>query len=160
MRHTTLIFMLLGASIGLIESCQPADTWEEKTEHYAATNIVSSKYWLKNGKKDSIMTVFDKNGVKAGELGFKNDQQVGRTVYFYPSGQLREEQFYVDGKKEGKVKIWYESGQIQMESDYHNDRINGTFKRWNPDGSLIVETIFANDSLVKVIYQQPIKPAQ
>jgi uncharacterized protein len=141
----------------LFTACQPADTWEKKQEHYAATGVLSSEYWLKNGLKDSIMTVFDKNGGKAGDLRFRNDKQEGRTVYFYPSGKLREEQFYVNGKKEGKVKIWYENGQLQMESDYAHDRLNGAFKRWNPDGSLIVETLFSNDSLVKVVYQQPLK---
>jgi hypothetical protein len=61
--------------------------WVEKRD---TTPTGSCIYWLYDNKKDSTMTVYDKNGFKTGILRFKNDLQHGITNYYYPSGKLKE----------------------------------------------------------------------
>ena len=131
--------------------CNPAQpkgpVWEQK-KYFFPTGEVSTIYWLKDGKQDSIMTTFDREGNKTGELRFRDDKQEGQTVYFYPSGKRKEEHFYTNGKKEGLVTVWYESGKKQVEANYLNDKKHGVFRKWAEDGSLILETTFAADTVV------------
>jgi MORN repeat variant len=135
-------------------STKDVSHWVEKRDTFP---LGSRIYWLLDNKKDSTMTVFDKNGLKSGLLRFKNDLQEGRTNYFYPSGKLKETQFYSNGKREGSFTVYFENGSIQSTTEFVNNQRNGLFKKWNPDGSLIIETLFKNDSLVRVINSQIIK---
>lgn len=151
MSPKNLIVPLCLSFLFFVSNCHPpqpsAPVWEQKKYYYPGGEL-ESIYWLKDGKQDSIMVTYDRQGNKTGVLRFRNDKQEGKSEYFYPSGKLKETHFYVDGKKEGAVTTWYESGNKQVEANYLNDKKHGIFRQWKEDGTLLFETNFLADTIV------------
>ena len=54
-----------------------------------------------NGKKEGVMTEYYKDGKIKGDRLFKNDIQIGKSTFYYPSGKVKEVQYYEEGKITG-----------------------------------------------------------
>jgi antitoxin component YwqK of YwqJK toxin-antitoxin module len=139
------ILLVLGALLYI--QCENKSEWTYVEQKFPGTDLVAAKYWLRFGKKDSIMTTFDRNGRMVGQMHFKNDVQEGKSTFFFPDGQLKEEQYLHYGKREGLIVSYHPNGQKAMESEYQNDKLNGKFRKWTPEGNLLVEAFFVNDSI-------------
>jgi antitoxin component YwqK of YwqJK toxin-antitoxin module len=94
--------------------------------------------------------------------GCYNGRQHGRSVSYYPSGQIKDirmyranksygvqrgywangnrrfEFNYVDDKREGLQKQWYESGQPYAFLTYTNDREDGMQRAWRENGKAYI----------------------
>jgi uncharacterized protein len=136
-----LIFLML-----LAIGCKEKDVWQKKVDSYA-NGKPKREYLLHNGKIDSTMITYDKDGFKSGLLKFKNDKQNGESTIYFPSGKIKENQFYIDGKREGLFIGYFENGNKSMEISFKDDKISGIFKKWAEDGKLVTESNFSKDSL-------------
>jgi len=93
------------------------------------------------GLRSGIWKYYYEDGILQFEGKFEQDQPHGRHNYYYPSGILSEERYYVRGIREKNWKKYDEEGQLEITITYKRDleyRINGV-KITLPKGS--VQTI-------------------
>ena len=96
------------------------------------------------------MTEYFKDGKVKAEMEFKNDLQVGRTVIYYPSGQIRQVQYYQDGQLHGADTMFYENGKPEFLRTFSKGLKDGYIRKWNENDSMIYEAKFDADTLIEV----------
>lgn len=69
-----------------------------------------------------------------GKTGIPRGGREGPWVFWYPSGQKKQQLSYVDGKPEGPGYQWYESGQKQFDGAFSKGRREGRVTLWHPNG--------------------------
>ena len=84
-------------------------------EYLIYTNdILSSRRFIKNFKKDSVSISYFKNGKTAVELNYKNGLLHGYSKRYYEDGSIREESTFKNGKRCcGYFKEYYNSGKLK-----------------------------------------------
>ncbi len=80
-------------------------------------------------------TQWMQDGTKVWELELVDYERVAHTRW-YPNGQLRTHQAYVNGEVHGPFISYYPSGAKQTEGAYDAGRRVGTWIRYNEDGSV------------------------
>lgn len=65
---------------------------------------------FRNGK----WAFFNEAGVKTGETEFKKGDYHGRRVSYFANGQLKTEEFWVEGKRQGPQKSFDEAGKATV----------------------------------------------
>lgn len=89
--------------------------------------------------------LFFEDGTLAQETFFgKYGLENGAEHFYYPSGALRRETFYIHGKKDGVEKAYFESGALMSETPYHKGVLEGIEKQYKEDGTLEKETPYEN----------------
>lgn len=73
--------------------------------------------------------------------------RVGPWNYYFPSGELFSEEYYVDGKLEGQLINYYSNGQKLEVTNYANGMKNGVSKNFSDLGVLIEEVHYKDDRL-------------
>lgn len=96
------------------------------------------------------MTDYYKDGQIKGERFFENDIQVGKTVYFYPSGSVKEVVYFDGGKMNGGDTIFYEDGKLQFLRTWNQGLLDGYVRKWDTLGVVTYEAKYAADRLVEV----------
>ena len=97
------------------------------------------------------MTDYYADGTIKGERMFEDDQQVGRTVWYYPNGVKKESQEFIKGVQTGSDSLWMEDGALQRVIYFENGKKHGPMRSWSATGDLILEVKYQQDSLVEVI---------
>lgn len=96
------------------------------------------------------MTDYYPTGQRMAERLFHLDKQHGKTLVYYPSGALKEVQYYDQGLQCLGDTVWYENGSIQFSVQFKSNLKDGFMRKWNTDGKLIFEARYVNDSLAEV----------
>jgi len=85
-----------------------------------------------------------------GERLFENDEQVGKTTFYYPSGSVKEVQYYDHGKMNGGDTVFYDGGKLQFLRTWKNGVLDGYLRKWDENGVMNYEAKYANNRLVEV----------
>jgi antitoxin component YwqK of YwqJK toxin-antitoxin module len=80
---------------------------------------------------------------------FVNDVQAGKTIVYYPSGAVREVQYYADGKLEGGDTLFYEDGTPEFIRTFVSGKLDGDVRKLGRDGAVIFEAKYRLDTLVE-----------
>ena len=125
MKPTKSILILL--SLFLISNCGE-NLIEEVKERYDDGNIKVVEYYKKDGDNKIL--------VKQRE--------------YYKTGEVEEENYFVNGKLEGSHTEYYKSGQIEEEGTFKNGKLEGKYIHYDINGSIKKEEIYyKNGELVE-----------
>lgn len=75
---------------------------------------------------------------------YKNNEQNGKAIAYFPSGKVSFEGQYVNGSAEGEFKNYHYNGQLSYVRTYENDELTGVAKKYYPDGSLQLEANYVD----------------
>ncbi len=96
-------------------------------------------------KSDSaFVQFFTTEGVLRSKGMMLNRDRVGKWMYYFPTGKVFSEEFYIQGKLDGEVKTYYKNGNIFEISHYKNGLKNGVLKRYS-DKEILIEEVFYVD---------------
>lgn len=98
-------------------------------------NVLESRSFIKNSKKDSIWTVYYSDGSLKSVTPYKNGMINGEVVSYFFSGNISAKATYVDNKFVGEVKNYYESGIIRSVY-YFGDGECVRIEMYNQNGEL------------------------
>lgn len=112
-----------------------------------------------NGKKQGFRVNYKDNYLKSKEW-FNADIRDSVSIYFYPSGEVKKEIYYVNGEEEGKAfeyakdgtivnLMLYRSGVLVREQAINRvdnqGRKQGLYKSFHDNGNLATEGSYLND---------------
>ena len=97
---------------------------KDSAEFYYTKTKLGNGYWIKEYYKSGKLHM---EGLSKVALGYKNKLD-GVINLFFETGELKEEQFYVNGKKEGVWKTYYKNGKIKSKGKYRNGEKVGVWK--------------------------------
>ena len=143
---------------GLLDS-----TWIFYTETADTLEIINYVLHKKSGYNYNYETITEKNNIsrhylKSKEL-YLDDKKEGQSLYFYPSGKIKQIINYKNGKRQGISKEFDEEGTVITMYEYHNDymisrdfinRVNdkkqktGVWRSFYDDGKIKEEDIYKN----------------
>jgi len=119
-------------------------------EPYTGNNLckyingqVKSKGNIKNGKLNGKVTTWYKEGnIIDGNLGqiwseelYMEGNVVDKTRYTYhENGEIKSEEYYINGKRDGKWTSWYEDGLKLSEGNYKDGKRDGKWTSWYENG--------------------------
>ena len=122
----------------------------EWRKYYKKTGEISSKYFMKNGKKNGkyIEYYFKDTNLN----GFKYQKKENE------EGAVFEEYFMKNDLRDGKYFKYFPNGQIWEEGEYENDYVNGKYKYYSETKNLIFEENYEKGVLKEEIeYEDSIK---
>lgn len=91
-----------------------------------STDSASVQYFTLQGKLRSKGKMLGRN-------------RVGAWLYYFPTGELFSEEYYVNGALEGDLKNYYKNGVVTEHSQYKNGLKNGFSRKYSDTGVLIEE---------------------
>ena len=68
----------------------------------------------KNGKRNGLRIEYSRSNKKIAEAEWANDVLSGYSKFWYENGQLRINEYFLNGKLNGLRKIFYDNGQIKF----------------------------------------------
>ncbi|MCB0659399.1 MAG: hypothetical protein KDC04_00590, partial [Saprospiraceae bacterium] len=78
------------------------------------------------------------------QRNFVNNNEIGRTVYFFETGTIKEVQHYENGKRIDFDTVFYKSGKVRFVSEFKDGVNNGIFKEYDETGAVLDEQMFEN----------------
>jgi len=122
--------------------------------YYKDDILIGYSYLGKDGKEipiieiknetGKIVTYFD-NGKVSREMEYINGNLINAYKEYYYTGQLAEEQSFVDGFKNGKYTIYYPNGKVKAIHNYNMGDLHGVSKLFYEDGTLKEEITYINN---------------
>lgn len=103
-------------------------------EYSINSDSASVKFYNYDGKLKTKGTMIGKN-------------RVGAWYYYFSTGKIFSEEFYVSGKLEGILKNYYANGKITEETTYKNGLKNGLSRVYTEEAILIEEVIYVAGKL-------------
>lgn len=97
---------------------------KDSAKYYFTKTKLGNGYWIKEYYKSGKIHM---EGLSKVALGYKKNFD-GVINLFFETGELKEEQFYIDGKKEGVWKTYYKNGKIKSKGKYRNGEKVGVWK--------------------------------
>ena len=99
--------------------------------------------------KDKVIVLYDVNGKKCYEGGYKNNREAGYPAEGkgkqYIDGVIVYNGDFVKGQRDGYGCSYYANHVLKYEGDWKNDKANGNGKFNNEEGLLIAEGEFTDD---------------
>lgn len=116
-------------------------TKREEDDYSNAKTITSYDFSLilKSGVYDpnnGIKKEYHENGEVASEYNLKDGLMNGKAKFFYDSGELKQEGYFIKGKANGSFKEYYRNGGLLAELNMKNHKQNGLAKFYYPNGEL------------------------
>jgi len=120
---------------------------KSKPLNYKNPTTGSAEFWLEKtfGYFDAILYL---NNCTGYEESYKDGKLEGKSITWYPSGEIQLEANYKDGKKEGKTTGWYKNGQKMSESYFKNGEREGKTTFWYQNGQIRVEKTYKDGILI------------
>jgi len=78
---------------------------------------------------------------------FHNGKRHGYWRWYYPTGRLFIDAYYVDGKKDGRVRVFYPDGTLKQLEHYRDGVKHGILRYYFPSGQLEREEYYENGVL-------------
>ena len=98
-----------------------------------------------DGKRDGILTWFDKEGHKLSEVSYKRGLLHGREISYHTNGVIKHTVTYIDDKKEGFFKEYYDNGILALRVEYINNKKEGLQQEYTYKGKLYSEVFYKNN---------------
>lgn len=126
------------------------------TRHYTNGRLTGYSYFDKNSTKIPIIPIENEtakivsyydNGKIAREMEIQKGSFINNYNEYYYSGQLFEEQIYVDDERHGTFKQYYPDGKLKVEKDYFHGYLHGSVKEYYPNGKLKTNTPYLNNEI-------------
>lgn len=97
-----------------------------------------------DGKHQGKFKLVNKQGLKTGDLNYKDNQLDGLQYYYYNTGVKSDEVYFVEGKRNGTFKNFYNNGNLKAEGTYKDDQLEGKYISYYPNGGKFCERILKN----------------
>lgn len=111
---------------------------EGGVKQYSNKGELISTYFVKNGKKNGIETIYFQ-GMEKSDYSDKTLQP--KMVISWSEGRIH-----------GSVKTWYNNGQMQSQREFCQNKKTGPSLSWYKDGSLMLVEEYEQDKLQKGQY--------
>jgi len=98
-----------------------------------------------DGKRDGIMTWYDKEGKVLSESSYKLGKLEGKDIAYYPSGVVKHTVTYIDDKKEGYQKEYFDNGVVALNVLYVAGKKEGKEIEYTYEGKLYSEVKYKNN---------------
>ena len=76
--------------------------------------LVEAQGQAEAGFRSGKWSFFSPTGLKAGETEFKRGDYHGRRILYFDSGQVKAEEFWVEGKRQGPQRTYDASGKVTV----------------------------------------------
>lgn len=107
-----------------------------------------SEGWYKNQQKVGKWVYYHKGGIDVmSEETYKNGLLDGERVVYYQNGKKSEVEPYKNGKLDGKAVMYSEKGVLLKEENYVNGKREGWSIYYKSDGSLLKKGLYHADEL-------------
>lgn len=121
---------------------------EKRIEYYRNKQTEIEENYV-DGKLDGVREIWYPNGVLFGYQHYKMDSLHGRSMWFYPSGQIQRDDFYINGKYAQVSRFYYESAkhesgkkpQVRFETVYDSFGNPIIYRVYDSNGSLRSESL-------------------
>jgi len=87
-------------------------------------------------ERHGVWRTFFENGQTQQEGEYRNDLQVGKSVWWYSNGQKASEGGFVDGKQDGAWVWWHPNGQKKTEGEYNHGAPSSRWTWWADTGKV------------------------
>src|SRR5690606_3791995 len=107
-------------------------------------------YYLDAGNRevrDGLNQEFYPDGVKKGEIVWRDGKENGPVIYYHPDSRKSYEANYADGKKSGYATVWHPNGQKQWQTVFRKGLAHGVWREWHADGKKKFEANYNNGKL-------------
>jgi len=116
-----------------------------------------AKLFYKNGKqaaeglyvqkaKDSVWIYYSEfDGTVRIRETYSAGKLHGKTIRYYPSGDVSEEVTWDQDSREGPWNQYFEDGTVRLKGHYSNNMLNGPYEVYFGDGTLIMSGVYLND---------------
>lgn len=84
------------------------------------------------------------NGNIATQIEFFDGKKEGLYQKYYPNNSLSFEANYKNGKQDGKIRTWWKNGVLRSESHKKNGIVEGIQKQWYASGAKFKELHYTN----------------
>lgn len=76
---------------------------------------------------------------------YVNGQQIGESIHYFENGQIEAKCFFVKGKYHGESVGYHENGTLRYRKNYVNGKLNGEYIFYYDNGQIEYKEIFVND---------------
>ena len=76
---------------------------------------------------------------------YVNGQQIGESINYFENGQIESKSFFVKGKYHGESVGYHENGTLRYRMNYVNGKLNGEYIVYYDNGQIEYKQIFVND---------------
>jgi len=95
--------------------------------------------------KDSVWTYYSEyDGSVRMREGFSNGKIHGKSLRYYPGGEVSEELNWEMNSKEGPWMQYFEDGAIRLKSSYRNNLLNGAYDVYFADKIIMISGSYAD----------------
>jgi antitoxin component YwqK of YwqJK toxin-antitoxin module len=133
-------------------------TWTFYNQKGEVIQRINYNIGKRNGYSITYSYEQSSQGVEIARELYVNGIKEGRSYYYHPNGNLKEEVYYEEGKRQGPSRAFDSDGQLVALQEYHNDylveriRVNRTDNEGRKQGQWLE---FYEDGTVKreVVYK-------
>jgi hypothetical protein len=120
---------------------------QDINEPYTGNNLckytngqVESKGNIKNGKLNGKQTSWNENGQIRSEEFYIEGNLVDKTRYsYYVNDEIKSKLHFINSKLDGKQTSWRENGLIFSEKNYKDGKQDGKQTSWYENGQILTE---------------------
>jgi len=102
--------------------------------------------YTKLGNKEGKMTYFTHAGQVSGYAFYKDDENEGPRVNFFPGGQMSDSTVFSGGNENGHYAWYYENGRIKQEGWYVDGERTGPYTEYDALGNITLSVYYRNGS--------------
>jgi antitoxin component YwqK of YwqJK toxin-antitoxin module len=109
--------------------------------------ICKTKYklqYLPNKNGLELITKVKLNGDIVEYTVNEKEEIHGEYIVKKQSGQIVQQDNYMNGLSHGKYKTWYSNGQLECECNCFINRIEGEYKMWYENGQIMEHSFYLN----------------
>ena len=118
---------------------------------YYANGKQSRQYELQNGMFIGDYIEWNDDGSIRSKGNYQHDNRDGKTVTYYPNGQVWEEEMYVNGLLHGVSLEYYTNGKLKSKKTYVNNALHGMVEEYDEEGNLKKKYLYRADNLYEEI---------
>lgn len=100
---------------------------------------------FKNNQRTGLWRFFSEAGVKLAENEYAEGQLEGKSITFFPSGEVAETVEYKSGLKDGSWQQFFEDGKVRLLASYENNELSGAFQLFYEDGKDHLVAFYASN---------------
>jgi len=90
--------------------------------------------------KDGPFVTHYANGVIKEKSYYQSGRRQGECQYFYPTGKLQSDDFFIGGLIDGPTTVYYDNGQKRYEGTFSKGKPTGQWKYYDESGKLVRTT--------------------
>jgi antitoxin component YwqK of YwqJK toxin-antitoxin module len=105
---------------------------------YHSNGFLAARGKYINRKKEGLWQFFSEftEGYKVSEETYSANMRNGKSLKFYPEGNVAEAKTFVNDTAQGEWVKYHTSGKTSLKTYLKNGRINGSFEAWFENGNL------------------------